>query len=101
MRKGFYFLSLCCAFAAGGLLFGGGGSTIVASGRPAAVVASASAVAAAVGGSWSPGDPPAYLLAVGKRLKPPEALAAYRQAAGPLAMKAGYKIGRASCRERV
>ena len=38
-----------------------------------------------------PADPPAYSLAVGKRLKPPEALAAYRQAAGPLAMAAGYQ----------
>lgn len=81
MRKGFYFLSLFCSFAAGGLLFGGGGRDMVAG--------SATAVA---GENPAPADPPAYLLAVGKRLKPPEALAAYRQAAGPLAMKAGYQM---------
>jgi len=74
MKKGFYFLSLFCAFATGALLFGGGGQATIASGIPV------------------PAEPPAYLLAVGKRLKPPEALAAYRQAAGPLAMKAGYQL---------
>ena len=80
MRKGFYFLSLFCAFSAGALLCGGGGRAAMASRSAASTV------------SPAPADPPAYLLAVGKRLKPPEALAAYRQAAGPLAMKAGYTL---------
>jgi uncharacterized protein (DUF1330 family) len=74
MKKGFYFLSMVCAFALGALTFGSNGNT-VAAGNSVAL----------------PADPPAYLLAVGKRLKPPEALAAYRQAAGPLAMAAGYQ----------
>ena len=43
-----------------------------------------------------PADSPAYLLAVGTRLKPPEALAAYRRAAGPLAVAAGLQATRNS-----
>jgi uncharacterized protein (DUF1330 family) len=82
MRKGFYFLSMICAFAAGALLFGAGGPATIASGSVATIAS----------GSAAPADPAAYLLAVGKRLKPPEALASYRQAAGPLAMKAGYQL---------
>lgn len=74
MKKGSYFLSLIGAFALGALTFGGISKAISAT-SPAA-----------------PADPPAYLLAVGKRLKPPEALAAYRQAAGPLALAAGYQL---------
>lgn len=42
--------------------------------------------------SVAPVDPPAYLIAVGTRLKPPEALSEYRKAAGPLAMAAGYQL---------
>lgn len=75
MKTSSYFLSLVGAFALGALTFGGIGKAISAGTSP-----SASA------------DPPAYLVAVGKRLKPPEALAAYRQAAGPLAMAAGYQL---------
>jgi len=75
MKKSSYFLSLAGAFALGALTFGGSNKAVVADkGVPAAA------------------DPPAYLVAVGKRLKPPEALAAYRQAAGPLAMAAGYQL---------
>ena len=74
MKHGFYLVSMVCAFALGALTFGGKVNTVTA------------------GASVAPAaDPPAYLLAVGKRLKPPEALAAYRQAAGPLAMAAGYQ----------
>ncbi len=76
MKHVFYLLSLIFAFAVGALISGGNGNTVTTVG-----VASAAA----------PADPPAYLLAVGTRLKPPEALAAYRQAAGPLAMAAGYQ----------
>lgn len=77
MKHGFYMLSLICAFALGGLISGSNRSVLLN-----AEVAAASA----------PADPPAYLLAVGTRLKPPEALAAYRQAAGPLARAAGYEL---------
>lgn len=73
MKKSSYFLSLAGAFALGALTFGGIGNAISAA-------------------SSAPADPPAYLVAVGKRLKPPEALAAYRQAAGPLALAAGYQL---------
>jgi len=75
MTKGAYFSSMVGSFALGALMFGGAGNT---------ASAGKSAVPAA--------DPPAYLLAVGKRLKPPEALAVYRQAAGPLARAAGYQL---------
>ena len=74
MKKSSYLLSLAVAFALGALTFGGGGRAVFAGKREPAAA-----------------DPPAYLLAVGKRLKPPEALAAYRQAAGPLAIAAGYQ----------
>jgi uncharacterized protein (DUF1330 family) len=74
MKHSFYLVSLVCTFALGALMGGGNGNTVSA-GKSVAL----------------PADPPAYLLAVGKRLKPPEALAAYRQAAGPLAMAAGYQ----------
>jgi uncharacterized protein (DUF1330 family) len=74
MKHLFYLLSLCGAFLLGAITFGTHRSSVVA------------------GQTVSPpADPPAYLLAVGKRLKPPEALAAYRKAAGPLAMAAGYQ----------
>jgi uncharacterized protein (DUF1330 family) len=76
MKHGFYLLSLICAFAMGALIFGG-----------AVNVSTAKAAEAS-----TPADPPAYLLAVGTRLKPPEALAAYRRAAGPLATAAGYQL---------
>ena len=69
-----FILSLVCAFALGALTFGTRNSHSL-TGQTAA----------------PPADPPAYLLAVGKRLKPPEALAAYRKAAGPLALAAGYQ----------
>lgn len=74
MKHVFYLVSLVFAFALGALTVGHTGAT-VAAGKSDAI----------------PADPPAYLLAVGTRLKPPEALAAYRQAAGPLAMAAGYQ----------
>jgi len=74
MKHILYVVSLVCAFALGALMFGSTGVRVNAEKREAI-----------------PADPPAYLLAVGKRLKPPEALAAYRQAAGPLAMAAGYQ----------
>lgn len=77
MKHGFYLLSLICAFALGAVTSSGNGNAMSTS-----KVADASA----------PADPPAYLLVVGTRLKPPEALAAYRQAAGPLAMAAGYQL---------
>lgn len=77
MKYGFYLLSLICAFALGTLTSGVNGSAI----------STAKVVETPV-----PADPPAYLVAFGKRLKPPEALAAYRQAAGPLAMAAGYQL---------
>ena len=76
MKHGFYLLSLICAFALGALTSSENGSAV-----STARVVDASA----------PADPPAYLLAVGKRLKPPEALAGYLKAAGPLAMAAGYQ----------
>lgn len=76
MKHGFYLLSLICAFALGALTSSSSSSAV-----STAKVADVSA----------PADPPAYLLAVGTRLKPPEALTAYRQAAGPLAMAAGYQ----------
>jgi uncharacterized protein (DUF1330 family) len=76
MKHGFYLLSLICAFGMGALISSGNGSAVS--------TAKAADISAAA-------DAPAYLLAVGKRLKPPEALAAYRQAAGPLAMAAGYQ----------
>src|SRR6266404_5061691 len=75
MKKSLYLVSLVGAFALGALTFGGSGNA-VSSGNS----------------SPPPADPSAYLVAVGKRLKPPEALAAYRQAAGPLAMAAGYQL---------
>lgn len=74
MKKCFYLLSLAGAFSLGALTFGGISKATSATDLPA------------------PADTPAYLVAVGKRLKPPEALAAYRQAAGPLAMAAGYQL---------
>jgi len=78
MKHGFYLLSLVFAFALGFLTSSSNGSL-----APTAAIADASSAQA---------DPPAYLLAVGTRLKPPEALAAYRKAAGPLAMAAGYQL---------
>ena len=75
MKHSFYLLSLICAFAMGALISPNSGVNVAAGTTTAA----------------RPADPPAYLLAVGNRLKPPEAMAAYRQAAGPLAMAAGYK----------
>lgn len=77
MKHSFYLLSLICAFALGALTSSGNGHA-VSIGKVADVS--------------TPAEPPAYLLAVGTRLKPPEALAAYRQAAGPLAMAAGYQL---------
>src|SRR5437763_4183297 len=77
MKHGCYMLSLICAFALGAVISGGN--------RGAVSNAKVAAVSA-------PADPPAYLLAVGTRLKPPEALAAYREAAGPLARAAGYEL---------
>ena len=77
MKHGFYLLSLICAFAMGALISAGNGGAL----------SNAKVIDAS-----TPADPPAYLLAVGTRLKPPEALAAYRQAAGPLAMAAGYQL---------
>ena len=76
MKHAFYLLSLICAFALGALTSSGNSSAV-----STARVSDSSAAA----------DPPAYLLAVGKRLKPPEALAEYRKAAGPLALAAGYQ----------
>lgn len=76
MKHGVYLLSLICAFAMGALISGGNGGV---------------ASIAKVPDASAPADPPAYLLAVGARLKPPEALAAYLKAAGPLAMAAGYQ----------
>jgi uncharacterized protein (DUF1330 family) len=75
MNKAFHFFSMVLAFALGAMMFGGGRNH----------TAGAENVA-------SPADPPAYLLAVGKRLKPPEAVAEYRKAAGPLATAAGYQL---------
>jgi len=77
MKHVLYLLSLICAFALGALT-SAGGSSAVSTGRVDEISA--------------PAEPPAYLLAVGTRLKPPEALAAYRQAAGPLALAAGYQL---------
>jgi len=77
MKHGFYLLSLICAFGMGAMISSGNGSSVS--------TARAEDLSA-------PADPPAYLLAVGTRLKPPEALAAYRQAAGPLATAAGYQL---------
>ena len=74
MRYCLYLLALLCAFVLGGLTFGNHGNNVLANQTATQNAA-----------------PPAYLLAVGKRLKPPEALAAYRQAAGPLALAAGYQ----------
>ncbi|MEK6303718.1 MAG: DUF1330 domain-containing protein [Acidobacteriota bacterium] len=76
MNPPFYLLSLVCAFALGALTSSGNSSGAVSTAAHAS----------------APADPPAYLMAVGTRLKPPEALAAYRQAAGPLAMAAGYQL---------
>jgi uncharacterized protein (DUF1330 family) len=76
MKHAFYLVSLIFAFALGALISNGNGSAV-----STARVAHPSA----------PADPPAYLLAVGTRLKPPEELAAYRRAAGPLALAAGYQ----------
>lgn len=77
MKHGFYLLGLIFSFALGALTSVGNSSAIST---------------AKIGDTLAPADPPAYLLAVGTRLKPPEALAAYRQAAGPLAMAAGYQL---------
>lgn len=74
MRHCLYLLSLLCAFVLGGLTFGQHSRDVSANQIANQTTA-----------------PPAYLLAVGKRLKPPEAMAAYRQAAGPLALAAGYQ----------
>lgn len=74
MKHILYVASLVCAFALGALTASSTGVRVNAWKTDAV-----------------PGDPPAYLLAVGKRVKPPEALAAYRQAAGPLALAAGYQ----------
>jgi uncharacterized protein (DUF1330 family) len=74
MKYVFYLVSLVCAFVLGALTVGRTGAT-VAAGKSEGL----------------PADPPAYLLAVGTRLKPPESMTAYRQAAGPLAMAAGYQ----------
>lgn len=74
MKHGLHLLSLVCAFSMGALIFGGTANTASIERSPGL-----------------PADPPAYLLAVGTRLKPPEALAEYRKAAGPLAMAAGYQ----------
>ena len=76
MKNAFYLLSLMFSFSLGALISNGNGSAVST---------------AKVAVSSPPADPPAYLLAVGTRLKPPEELAAYRQAAGPLAMAAGYQ----------
>ena len=74
MKHCFYLLSLLCAFLLGAVSFGTRNNNVIADQNPTPAAA-----------------PPAYLLAVGTRLKPPEALAAYRKAAGPLAMAAGYQ----------
>lgn len=73
-KHGLYLLSLVCAFALGGLMFGN--RSDVAASKAAAAMA----------------EPPAYMIVSGKRLKPAEAMNAYRQAAGPLAMAAGLEI---------
>lgn len=74
MKTAFHVFSLVCAFLMGAVTFGG--NDTASSANPGV----------------KPADSPAYLLAVGTRLKPPEALAAYRRAAGPLAVAAGYKL---------
>jgi len=76
MKHIVHLLSLISAFAMGAIISSGTGAVSTAKAREASL----------------PNDPPAYLLAVGTRLKPPEALAAYRQAAGPLATAAGYQL---------
>ncbi len=75
MKYGFYILSMACAFALGAVTFG------TPSGK---VLADKSEAASA--------ELPAYMIVSGHRLKPPEAMTAYRQAAGPLAMAAGYQL---------
>ena len=75
MKHCLYLLSLVCAFALGALTLGARGGNVTAG----KTVASAA-------------EPPAYMIVSGKRLKPPEAMNAYRQAAGPLAMAAGLEI---------
>jgi len=75
MKYGFYLFSLVCAFALGALTFGTQTSSVLA-GKPEA----------------APADKAAYMIVSGKRLKPPEAMTAYRQAAGPLALAAGYEL---------
>jgi uncharacterized protein (DUF1330 family) len=67
MKYGLYVLALVGAFVMGALTFGTQNNRVLA-------------------------DKPAYMIVSGKRLKPPEAMAAYRQAAGPLAMAAGYEL---------
>jgi|ERR1044072_2114980 uncharacterized protein (DUF1330 family) len=76
MKYGFYVLSMVCAFALGAVTFG------TPSGKVLADKTASSANA----------ELPAYMVVSGKRLKPPEAMNAYRQAAGPLAMAAGYQL---------
>lgn len=75
MKYVFHLLSLACAFALGALTFGMQNNKTLA-GKPAA----------------APVDKAAYMIVSGKRLKPPEAMTAYRQAAGPLALAAGYEL---------
>ena len=75
MKYWLYMLSLVGAFVMGALMFGTDNNRVLAD-QPGAAVA----------------DKPAYMIVSGKRLKPPEAMAAYRQAAGPLAMAAGYEL---------
>ena len=74
MKKIHHLLSLICAFVMGALIVGGDRNSVSAE-RSAS----------------PPADPPAYLVAVGNRLKPPEAMAEYYKAAGPLALAAGYQ----------
>jgi uncharacterized protein (DUF1330 family) len=76
MKYGFYVLSMVCAFALGAVTFGTSSGKALAD-KPEAM---------------STDELPAYMIVSGKRLKPPEAMAAYRQAAGPLARAAGYQL---------
>lgn len=75
MKFGLYVLSMLCAFALGAATFGSSGAKVLAEKT-----------------APTTDDLPAYMIVSGKRLKPPEAMAAYRQAAGPLAMAAGYQL---------
>lgn len=76
MKYGFYVLSMLCAFALGAVTFGSLNGKVLAEKNA----------------NTPTDDLPAYMIVSGKRLKPPEAMAAYRQAAGPLAMAAGYQL---------